>query len=123
MAETPLTNILTLDNPLSLSPAADSLNLTFVATDDVNGNSVPCTGRELLIFKNTDVGDHTVQINAADDDYGREGDTGPYTISAGEECCPGALPIKLYKDNNGDITFITSDALVQVAVIRFPATA
>ena len=50
-----------------LSVAAGERDIPFEASDAANGLQTPCTGKELMVVANTDVGAQTVTSDAAPD--------------------------------------------------------
>jgi len=50
---------------------AGDLTITPVAMDASNGNSFVATGKEVLLFQNTDSATHTITITSVADPYGR----------------------------------------------------
>ena len=69
MARTPLTPI---DVPEDYT--VDGIVLTWTASDNVNGNCVAHTGREIVLARNDNVGPQTVAIDSVVDPQSREGD-------------------------------------------------
>ena len=64
---------------------ANGLDFAFTAADEVNGNAFVCTGRELVLVRNTHATDAaTVTITSAPDPYGRTKDITAYSLAAGE---------------------------------------
>lgn len=65
-------------------PAANSLDLTFAASDNVNGNSFPASGKDLLLVQNTDAAQQTFTVVSAPDERGRSQDITTYAMQTGE---------------------------------------
>lgn len=57
--------------------------ITWTAADNVNGNSVAFTGKEILLVRNDNVGAQVVTVTSAPDKYGRTGNQ-THTIPASE---------------------------------------
>ena len=67
------------------SIAANGLDFAFTAADEANGNAFACTGRELLLVRNSHATDAaTLTISSAPDPYGRTKDITAYSLAAGE---------------------------------------
>ncbi|MCP4897611.1 MAG: hypothetical protein GY906_11620 [bacterium] len=104
----------------SVTVVADAADLTFTAGDAVNGNSVKCTGKEIVIAKNTDSGAQTVTIDAAPDARGRDGTITAYSIGVGEEAAFGPFQTAVWKQTDGMLHIDVSDATVEIAILRLP---
>lgn len=121
MARTAIT-VQEIDAPFAVV-SAGSLDFTFAALDNVNGNYFACTGREIILFQNTDVGAQTVTIDSVADEKNRQADITAYSLAAGDFVCVGVglTNAKGWKQSNGQIYIDSSDAGVKVAVLRLPA--
>jgi hypothetical protein len=65
--------------------APNGLDVTWQAADPVNGNSFPCSGKELLLIRNSDpTNPATVTIKSAPDTFGRSQDITLYAVEAGD---------------------------------------
>jgi len=102
---------------------ANSADFTFAAGTITDGDTFVCTGRELLLFQNTDVGAVTVTITSVDDEKGRAEDITSYSLGAGEFAVfgVGLTNAKGWKSTSGTIRITVSDADLKVAVLRLPA--
>lgn len=121
MAATPLT-VIQMDTPF-LVPAANGADFVFTAGDVANGNSFPCTGKEIILVQNSDgATPYTVTINSVADAQGRTGNIGPYTLQAGEfaRFSPGLTGSKGWIQSDGTILINVSNAAVKLAVLRLP---
>lgn len=100
---------------------ATALNITETATDNVNGNSFPLTGHDVLLLHNTDVSARTVTISSAPDQRGRTADITAYSIPAG---VIAAFHFRGAQDGwaqtDGTIHFTTSNALIKAFILTFP---
>lgn len=112
---------LTPQSPLGPYPgtvSAGQLAFTFAASDNVNGNSFPCTGHEVLLVDNTDAASQTITISSVADQFGRTQDITAYSMAAGTFAvfnfrggCTG------WKQTDGTVHILTSAATVKVAVL------
>jgi hypothetical protein len=102
----------------NVSVAADEADLATEAGDDVNGNDVDCTGDELLVVHNTDVGAQTVTITAAPDEFGRAGSITAYSVGADEIAIFGPFPTAGWRQTDGKLYIDVSDATVELGVLR-----
>lgn len=93
--------------------------VAFVAADDVGGNTYAATGRELVIFHNTDADPHTVSITSTPNAIGRTGDLVELPIAAGEYRA-AFLAVKGWRDDDGLVTVSADDATVEILVIQLP---
>lgn len=112
---------ISVQNPVSLYGAvgAGTATLSWSALDASNKNSVTLTGKEILLFKNTDASSHTVTITSTADDLGRTLDIGPYTVSAGGIAFFGPVPTRGFiQASNSKLYFESDSALVSVAIVR-----
>jgi hypothetical protein len=117
MSQTALTTVvLKQDN---YATQAGDLAVTPVAMDAVNGNSFIATGREILIFQNTDSSAHTITVTSIADKLGRV-DTAltAYSIPANGFAAIQMKEINAWIQPTGVIYLATSSALVKVAVIQ-----
>lgn len=120
MARTALTPV----SPTSINTSigATAADVTFTALDATNNNSLPSTGRELLLFNNTDTGAHTVTIWSVADDLGRKGDIVAYSIGASTYSLFGPFPLRGWKQTDGNLWIDTNSALIKVLPIKIPTT-
>jgi hypothetical protein len=93
--------------------------LTLAALDASNGNSFPATGREVVIFQNTDSGSQTATISSVGDNEGRTGDM-LLAMAAGSFAISPMLPLNGWKQTDGNIYISTTSANIKAAVVRFP---
>lgn len=117
---TPLTPVTPIGGYPTLPLTALSAALTFVASDNVNGNSFVLTGRELLLLWNTTGGALTVTISSSNDPQKRTGDISAYSVPANAWAMFGPLPIVGWAQSDGTLLFTTSDAGLEAAVLRLP---
>jgi hypothetical protein len=122
MSQTALTVVVLVQNNVAVT--AGQLTLTPTAMDAANGNSFAATGREVLVFENTDTSAHTVTISSVPDSLGRS-DTSltTYSIPAAVGGASGVAAIQMkfltgWLQTNGLIYLATSSALVKVSVLQ-----
>lgn len=119
MTRTALTPV-TVPARQSVVVSADAADLAFVAGDVSNGNSVVCTGKELLVVWNTDVGAQTITIDAPPDEFDRDGAITTYSIGADEIAIFGLFHADGWKQTDGTAHIDVSDVAVEIAVLRVP---
>jgi hypothetical protein len=118
MSQTPISTTVLKQNNYAV--AAGDLLLTMTAMDASNGNSFTATGREILLFQNTDSSAHTVTITSVADALGRsDSSLTSYSLSA----TPGLSAIQMkylpgWLQANGSDFLATSSALVKVCVLQ-----
>ena len=119
---TPLTAIVLKQNNYAV--VAGDLNVTPVAMDATNGNSFVATGKEVLLFLNTDTLTHTVTITSVSDPYGRT-DTSltGYAVPAASGGTSGVAAIEMVQINGwagagSVVSMTTNSALIKIAVLR-----
>jgi hypothetical protein len=122
MAQTPITVTTLVQNNVAVT--AGQLTLTTTAMDASNGNSYVATGRETLLFENTDTAAHTITITSVPDSLGRS-DTSltSYSIPAASGGASGLAVIQMkwlpgWLQTGGTIFLATSSALVKCAVLQ-----
>ena len=119
---TPLTVVTLKQNNYAV--VAGDLNLTPVATDAVNGNSFPATGKEVVLLLNTDTVTHTITITSTADNYGRlDTSLTTYTVPVAAGGLSGLSVIEMTTLNGwvsaGQlVTMSSSSALVKIVVLR-----
>lgn len=119
---TPLTVVVLKQNNYAVQ--AGDLTLTPAAMDAVNGNSFTATGKEVLIFLNTDTSAHTITITSLADNYGRlDTSLTTYSIPAAVGGLSGAAAIEMSQMNGWiqsgqTVNMTTSSALVKISVLR-----
>jgi hypothetical protein len=69
--------------PNPSQPAATTLDFTFAASDNVNGNQFPASGNDLLVVQNTNAGAQTFTVRSAPDPQGRSIDIATYQVGIG----------------------------------------
>jgi|SRR5579863_336309 len=98
---------------------ATDLNLALTAIDTVNGNSFQATGREVLVFENTDASAHTVTITSVNDNLGRlDTSLTNYSIPANATIAIQMKFLPGWLQSNGLVYISGASALVKVAVLQ-----
>lgn len=122
MARTALTAQVPLGPYPTLPLAALAAALTWAAVDNVNGNSVKSTGRELVLVNNTDVAAQTVTFaSVASSPFNRTGDITTYSIPASGFAMFGPFAVDGWRQSDGNLYINATSANVKVAVISLPA--
>jgi hypothetical protein len=99
--------------------AADALDITWAAGDDVNGNEFAFTGRELILVRNDDAAAQTVTfLSSATPQFNRTADITAYSLAAGEYAAfwAGALPGWVQSGSKFNIDL--SDPDLKFAILR-----
>lgn len=110
--------------PNNYAVVAGDLTLSFATCDNVNGNTFPSTGMEVLEVMNTDSSAHTFTVNSVPDALGRS-DTSltGYSVAAAVGAVPGMAFLQLNHANGwvsgGAITLACNSALLRFAVLRY----
>jgi hypothetical protein len=103
---------------------AASADITFVAGDIATGNQVDCTGKELLLVKNTSGGAAgTVTIHGKADQYGRTADITTYSVANGVTSVFGPFPTDPFRQVTpvaGKMNIDVSAVTMLLAVLRLP---
>ena len=101
---------------------AGGLDFTLADSDNTNGNSFTCTGKELLICFNNGTEALTVTIDSVDDEKGRDEDVTTYSLAIGNFAAPtiGMTTSKGWIQPGGVIHVDTSGSDVQLAVLVLP---
>jgi hypothetical protein len=103
---------------------AGDLNLTPAAMDAVNGNSFTATGKEVLLFINTDTVTHTVTVTSTSDSLGRlDTSLTTYTVPVAVGGLSGLAAVEMTNMNGWiqsgqTVNMTTSSALVKISVLR-----
>ena len=119
-----LTVVVTKQNNYAV--VAGDLNVTPVAMDATNGNSFVATGKETLLFMNTDTATHTITITSVADAYGRfDTSLTTYTVPVASGGTSGLSVVEMsqlqgWQGSGSLVTMTTSSALVKIAVLRHP---
>ena len=101
--------------------ATDGVAVTWAAADAANGNQFVCTGREVLLARNTDASAHTVTVTSTADSAGRTGDITADSIAADAMHVYQEFPTVGWMQSNGYIYVDCDDVTVELAVLRLPA--
>lgn len=104
--------------PQNCTVAAGDADIAVEAGDDVNGNSVDCTGTELVVVQNSDVGAQTVTITAAPDSINRTGSIATYSLAPDDVAIFGPFPTSGWRQTDQKLYIDVSDAGVLIGIIR-----
>jgi hypothetical protein len=117
MARTALTANL-LKGPFPSSVNAGDLDLTWTVADPTNKNAVPASGRDIILFWNTDTVSHNINISSAPDSRNRKGDIGPYSLGASKIGHFQVTDTVGWVQSDGNLYFDADSALVKYAVLK-----
>jgi hypothetical protein len=122
MADPTDITVQTILEPFEAVTAGDA-DITFAACTETDGDVFVCTGREILLFSNTNVGAQTVTITSVDDEKGRSENITDYSLAAEDYAAfgVGLTNSKGWKSSAGEIRITASSEDVLVAVLRLPA--
>src|SRR4030095_1794944 len=114
---------LTVTTPKGPHPgtiAADGLDVAWQAADPANGNSFPCSGRELLLIRNSDpTNPATVTVKSAADPYGRAQDITTYAMQAGDTAALKMTDATGWRQTDGSVWLdIAGTGVIQFLVLR-----
>jgi hypothetical protein len=102
---------------------AGGADFTWTAADVANGNSFACTGKELLLVRNTDESTaYYVTIDSVEDEKNREGDISQYSLAAGDFAVfgVGLTTAVGWRQSTNVINITGENAAVEFAVLRLP---
>ena len=91
---------------------------TFTAANVTDKQETPCTGRELIVARNSGASSRTITIEGVPI-YGRDGDITAESIAAGAVKVFGPFNRKGFRQTDGMIYFEANNAEVLFAVIEF----
>lgn len=103
--------------------AADAADITFTAAS-AGADTFICTGRDIILIRNTGAGARTVTITSVVDEKNRTGDITTYSLAAGEFAAFGCgLTNQAGWQNTSTkaITITGSHAEITVAILRLPS--
>lgn len=108
----------------TLAPLANvsgARTVTWTAADTTWFDAATCTGRELLLVRNTHATDDgTLTIMGVADAYGRTANITAYVVHAGDVAFFGPLSSAGFLQANGKFWFQGSAATIEFAVVRLP---
>lgn len=93
--------------------------ITFTALSAAEDDTFTCTGREILIFRNDDVGAVVVTITSTVDPQGRTGDT-TLSMAASTYATSQMFPRVGWAAASGLVSIVCADADMFVAILRLP---
>ena len=101
---------------------AGGLDITFAASDATDGNSVTCTGKEILLAFNDGTAAYTVTVDSVDDEKGRQEDITSYSLAVGDYAAVGVglTTSKGWIQSGGVLHIDTNNADVKLAALRLP---
>jgi len=118
MPQTALPPVVLKENNYAVQ--AGDLTLALDTADNVNGNSFPFTGREILLVQNPDASAHTFTVTSVADSLGRTGDLGPYSVAATSIAVIDMDTLAGWRQANGTILLAFNSNLLKVKVLRLP---
>lgn len=118
MAQTPLTPVTMKENNYAVQ--AGDLTLSMDTADNVNGNSFPATGKEILLIQNPDASPHTFTVTSVADQLGRTGDITSYSIPATSIAVIDMDTLAGWKQTNGTVLLAFNSSLIKLKVLRLP---
>lgn len=93
--------------------------VTMTAADTSNKNSVPLTGREIVIAWNSGASARTVTVTSVDDRFGRSEDIAAESIAAGAIRVYGVgLALEGWQQTDGSLYLEADNAEVKFGVLR-----
>ena len=103
--------------------AANAADYTMVAGTITDGNTFVCTGREILLARNINVGAQTITIVSEDDEDKRSENIAAYSIGPSEYAVfgIGLTNQRGWKSTTGLVRITVGHADVLVAVLRLPS--
>lgn len=116
--QTALTPVVLKENNYAVQPG--DLTLTETACDNVNGNSFPHTGREILLVHNTNASSGTFSVTSVADQYGRTGDISAYSVAASAIAVIDLDTITGWRQSNGNVLLACSANTMKFVVLRLP---
>jgi len=122
MADPTVITIQTIKTPWETISANDA-DYTYAAGTVTDGDTFVCTGREVLLVNNTNVGAKYITITSVDDETNRSGSITTYSIGASEFAVfgVGLTTAKGWRSTAGKVRITVEHADVKVAVLRLPA--
>lgn len=122
MADPTVITVQTIKAPFA-AIAANGADYTMAAGTITDGDTYVCTGREILLCRNTNIAAKYVTIVSVDDETNRAEDITTYSIGASEYAVfgVGLTNEKGWKSTAGTIRITVEHADVLVAVLRLPA--
>jgi hypothetical protein len=118
MSQTVLTPQVLKENNYAVQ--AGDLTLNLVASDAVNGNAFPSTGREILVIQNTDAAAHNFGVSSVADAVGRtDSSLSAYSAPANSISVIFLDTIAGWRQT-GQILLTSASALLKFAILRLP---
>ncbi len=89
-----------------------------MASDVVNLNSFPATGKEVLLAQNTDASPHTFTVTSVPDALGRTLDIATYSVPATSLAAIEFSILAGWRQADGNIYLSSSHALLTFGILR-----
>lgn len=98
-------------------------DFAFAASTLTDGDTVQCTGREIILLFNSTGGALTVTVDSQPDEKGRSGNIAAYSVAAGAYSALGVglTNAQGWKAPAGTIKLTCSAVGLKIAVLRLPA--
>lgn len=91
------------------------------------GLQCQCTGKELIVARNSTTTPRTITITSAPDTFGRTGDITTHALAGGTSTTPGLgvnvygpFPVEGWRQTDGKLYFSASATSVEVGVVVLP---
>jgi hypothetical protein len=104
--------------------AAGGADYTWTAADVANGNSFACTGKEILLARNTDgANPYYVTITSVPDEKNRSEDINQYSLAPGDDAVfgVGLTTAVGWRQSTNVINISGENAAVEFAILRLPS--
>lgn len=115
-----------ITNQAMLNPwaaySAGTADFVWTAGTTTPGVGITCTGKQVILVNNTNVGTQTVTIVAQDDEQNRAESITTYSLAAADFAVfgVGLTNSKGWKKTDGTIMIYVSDVSVKIAVLTLP---
>jgi len=104
--------------PHPSSPSAGQFDVTFSSVDEVSGNEFALTGKEIIVFHNTNTTAVAgITLTSVADPYNRTGDL-TATLGSGEYAAFYAGDIKGWRQSTGAFYFTGSISGLKAGILR-----
>lgn len=103
--------------------AAGGADFVWTAADVANGNSFACTGKELLLVRNSHATTaYTVTITSVADEKNRSEDISAYSLAAGDFAVfgVGLTTAAGWRQTTNVINISGNNAAIEFAILRLP---
>jgi len=105
------------------SAPVSQADFIWTASQGADGNTFVCTGREIILARNDNVGDKTITIISVDDETNRSENIGAYTIQPTTHAVfgQGLTTSKGWMSTGKTVRVNTNSADILLAILRLPA--